>query len=172
MKSTRSHEPSPPPHERRRQTKSKFLLDRVFLRLHFPPDQIQTYRSHLTRSRRINRNLLLFPHVRFILVHLIEIIGPGNNAHDHGVPRKSSCCTSLRLLSSPFEYMHDAHLRRSTNYSPMVGLEARVNYPASSTRRNRGEAWIAIDGHLLFTVVMNETGIERERKNIISGYDL
>lgn len=86
MKSTRSHEPSPPPHERRRQTKSKFLLDRVFLRLHFPPDQIQTYRSHLTRSRRINRNLLLFPHVRFILVHLIEIIGPGNNAHDHGDP--------------------------------------------------------------------------------------
>lgn len=25
---------------------------------------------------------------------------------------------------------------------------------------------------VLFTVVMNETGIERERKNIISGYDL
>lgn len=173
MKSTRSHEPSPPPHERRRQTKSKFLLDRVFLRLHFPPDQIQTYRSHLTRSRRINRNLLLFPHVRFILVHLIEIIGPGNNAHDHGDPflvRVRVVQVSFRLLSSTCT-MHifddppiiprwlDWRLVSIIQPPPPRGeIVERLGSPLMDT--------------VLFTVVMNETGIERERKNIISGYDL
>lgn len=167
MKSTRSHEPSPPPHERRRQTKSKFLLDRVFLRLHFPPDQIQTYRSHLTRSRRINRNLLLFPHVRFILVHLIEIIGPGNNAHDHGVPRKSSCCTSLLSSTCTMHIFDDPpiiprwldwRLVSIIQPPPRGEIVERLGSPLMDT--------------VLFTVVMNETGIERERKNIISGYDL